>query len=368
MTESQKRSWRRIGLIAAVALVVVGVVAVVLNLSRVEASQASPGEGVTDNAKGEDKEKDPVPVKVTTAFGGPVAGYISATANLVPENEVKVLAEAEGRLAELRVEEGDAVAEGQLLAALNRDEAEIAANKARLRASNASRAFKRAEETVGSGLISREEYDRLTLEHEVAKQEVAETEWRLGRTQIRSPFAGRVTERLVQPGQHVRPGDVLFSVADFDPLVARIYLPEKDVIHLEEGRAVRLTLAADASLRWAGRIRQISPVVDTSTGTVKVTVEAVDPPSAVRPGAFVSVDIVREAREAAVLLPREAVVRELGATHVFLVEGETAVKRTVALGLEENGQVEVVSGVAIGDQVIVAGQGSLKDGTKIKVL
>lgn len=365
MTERQKRSWRRIGWISAAALVLVGAVAVVLNLSHVEASQ---GTGDEVKAEGTEKEKDPVPVKVTPAVTGPVAGYISATANLVAENEVKVLAEAEGRVTELKVEEGDSVATGQLLAALNRDEATIAANKSRLRASNASRAFQRAEETMGEGLISREEYDRLALEHEVAEQEQAEAEWRLGRTQIRSPFAGRVTERMVTPGQHVRPGDPLFVVADFDPLVARIYLPEKDVLHLEEGRDVRLSLAADPSFRFAGRIRQISPVVDTSTGTVKVTVEAVDPPAAVRPGAFVSVDIVREERVAAVLLPREAVVRELGATHVFVADGDTAVKRAVTLGLEENDHVEVVSGVTAGDQVIVAGQGGLKAGTKIKVL
>ncbi len=360
MTDRQKRSWRRIGLIAALAVALVGGVAAVLNLSRVEASQTHPGS--------DGPARDPVPVEVVAVATGPVAGYISTTANLVPEDEVRVLAETEGRVAEVRVEEGDAVAAGQLLAAVNRDEAAIAANTARLRASNASRAFERAEQTRAQGLISAEAYDRLSLEHEVARQEVAEAEWKLGRTQVRAPFAGRVTERLVHPGQHIRPGDPLFVLADFDPLVARVYLPERDVLRLEEGREVRLALAADETLRFAGRIRQISPVVDTQTGTVKVTVEAVDPPAAVRPGAFVSVAIVRERREAAALLPREAVLRELGATHVFVAQGGTAVKREVSLGLEENGRVEVVSGVEVGERVVVAGQGGLRSGATIKVL
>ena len=104
---------------------------------------------------------------------------------------------------------------------------------------------------------------------------------------------------MVNPGQHVRIGDELFRIADFDPLIAKLYLPEKDVITLTEGRSVRLTLAADSSVQFAGTIRQISPVVDTSTGTVKVTVEADDPPSMVRPGAFVSVAIVRQQKNAA---------------------------------------------------------------------
>ncbi len=117
----------------------------------------------------------------------------------------------------------------------------------------------------------------------MADQELAEAQWRLEKTYIRSPFCGVITGRSVQPGQHIRPGDELFVVADFDPLVARIYMPEKDVLELSEGRMVRLALRADEKIRFDGKIRQISPVVDTATGTVKVTVEVVGAPKEVGP-------------------------------------------------------------------------------------
>ncbi len=206
------------------------------------------------------------------------------------------------------------------------------------------------------------------LDKEIADQELAEAEWRLEKTEVRAPWAGVVTERLAQPGQHVRPGDQLFTVADFAPLVARIYLPEKDVLSLEEGRAVELSLKADESIVFPGRIRQISPVVDTATGTVKVTVEATRVPPSVRPGAFVAVDVVREAHPAALVLPREAVVRELQKAFVFVAEDGTAAKRAVTLGLEEDGKVEITSGVGAGEAVIVAGQGGLKDGSAVEVI
>ena len=73
-------------------------------------------------------------------------------------------------------------------------------------------------------------------------------------------------------------------------------------------------------------------------------------------------------RNAALLLPRESVIRELRSAHVFVAEGDTAVKRAVQLGLEEDEMVEALSGVAEGDQVIVAGQGGLDDGQYVKVL
>ena len=320
-------------------------------------------EGATDQ-----KEKAPVPVSVAPINRGPVSAYVTSTANLVAEDEVKVLAEAEGRVAELLVEEGDRVKKGQILAQLVKDDAEIAVKKARIRVESTGINFERAQKGLADNLISRELFDKVSLDNQIAQQELAEAQWRLEKTTIRAPFSGRVTDRFVKLGQHVGPGDQLFTVSDFDPLIAKIFLPEKDVFGLKEGRDVRITLKANDTTRFRGRIRQISPVVDTATGTVKLTIEASAPPSEVRPGAFVTIDIVRETHPQAVLVPREAVIRELQDAYVFVAKGNVAEKRTVALGLEEGGRIEALSGVAAGEQAIVAGQGGLKQGSPIKVI
>jgi membrane fusion protein (multidrug efflux system) len=318
-----------------------------------------------DDAK---KEKAPVPVSVAPIEVGAVSSYITATANLVAESEVKILAEAEGRVDALNIEEGQRAAAGSVLASLVRDDAEFALKKAAMRAANTELIYKRAQEVVVQNLISREQFDKVGLDNDIAQQELAEARWRLEKTSIKAPFAGRVTERTVKLGQHVRPGDVLFTIADFDPLVARIYLAEKDIYGLREGREVRITLKANDETRFRGRIRQISPVVDVATGTVKVTVEAVAPPAEVRPGAFVTVDIVRTTHPNARLVPREAVIRELQDTYVFVAVEGVARKRPIELGLEEDSRIEAVQGLEPGEQVIVAGQGGLKDGAAVKVI
>ncbi|HVR43914.1 MAG TPA: efflux RND transporter periplasmic adaptor subunit [Thermoanaerobaculia bacterium] len=328
------------------------------------AGGAGAGKGGEVNGEG----KAPVPVRIASIGVAPISSYVSATANLVAEDQVEVLAEAEGRVASLLVEEGESVGRGEALVQLVRGDAEMAAAKARVRAGNAGVAWERAKEMHARGLVSQGDYDRTVMEKEVADQEMAEAEWRLSKTTVRAPFEGVITVRKVGVGQHVRPGDALFTITDFDPLIARIYLPERDVLALSEGREVRLTLRAAEAIRFRGRIRQISPVVDTATGTVKVTVEAVSPPAAVRPGAFVTVDIVKSTRHDATLLPREAVLRELQESHVFIAENGVARKRVVTLGIEEAGRVEVLSGVEAGEQVIVAGQGGLRDGSPVKVM
>jgi len=335
-----------------------------------DASAADSSKNEGEDGKDQDGEegKTPIPVETVEVRIGEVASYLSATANLVPENEVKVLAEWEGRLAQLHVEEGRRVNAGQILAELADDDAKIALEKAEVKASNARLAHDRAQRLEDQGLMAREAFDQTTVEHRIAQQELEEARWKLEKTRIHAPFAGRVTERFVQPGQHLRPGDELFTVADFDPLVARVYLPEKDVLALTEGRPVRITLKADEEVVFDGRIRQISPVVDTATGTVKVTVEAVSPPPQVRPGAFVQVDVVRETREAALVLPKQALIRELQKAYVFVAEDGVAEKRELELGIEEGTAVEALAGVEAGERVIVAGQGGLKDGAPIKDL
>jgi membrane fusion protein (multidrug efflux system) len=378
-----KKLWQWLSLTVAVLLLAAGTVTM-MNVRAARANEASTAEdgaepsdtaeATADSAEEKEGEeegddaKTPVPVEVAAASEGTVSAYISSTANLVAENEVKVLSEVEGRVLTLRVEEGDWVKNGQVLATLVRDDEQIAFKKAQLKETNARAAFDRAKELVDRELISREEFDKLTIDYEIAGQELAEAEWALKKTTIVAPFSGRVTARMTQLGQHVRPGDELFQVTDFNPLIARIYLPERDVLGLDEGRTVQIRLDAADQVSFAGRIRQISPVVDTSTGTVKVTVEATEPPKEVRPGSFVSVNIVRETHPEAVLLPREAVLRELQKAHVFVAEDDVAEKRSVTLGLEEGDLIEVISGVEAGDQVIVTGQGGLKDGSAVKIL
>jgi membrane fusion protein (multidrug efflux system) len=365
-------------LIGIIVLVVVSVVAMNMvaakaNGADAETATAENGEEATDKdgeKEGEEENgKAPVPVEVAEIGVGNVSAYISSTANLVAENDVKVLAEAEGRVSRLLVEEGDAISKGQLLAVLVQDDEEISLKKAELTSSNAKLAYERAKDLVDKELISQEEYDKLTIDYEIANQELAEAQWAKDKTEIRSPFTGKVTGRMIQVGQHVQISDELFQVTDFDPLIARIYLPERDIIGLNEGREVRILLNADDEVRFTGRIRQISPIVDTATGTVKVTVEANDDsPSQVRPGSFVTINIVRETRADTLLVPREAVIRELQKAHVFVADGELAEKRAITLGLEEGEFVEALSGVEAGDQVIVAGQGGLKDGSPVKIL
>ncbi|HYN20151.1 MAG TPA: efflux RND transporter periplasmic adaptor subunit [Thermoanaerobaculia bacterium] len=363
MPEKPARRRRTYWIIAVLLVLVVG------GLSIGMAANGSNKAGAKAAAEKDEKKKAAIPVSVAAVETGTVSSYIRSTANLVSDNEVKVLTESDGRIARLFVDEGDWVSKGQTLATLDREDTGIDLAKQQARSENARLVYERGERMLREGLISQETFEKLRLENEMARQEVAEAKYTIGKTAIRAPFSGRITSRIVEQGQHIRIGEELFNLADFDPLIAYIHLPEKEVLGLQAGRETRITLKADESVRFRGRIRQISPVVDTATGTVKVTVEAVAPlPAAVRPGGFVTIDIVRESLANSVLLPRQAVLREMQSAHVFVAANGVAQKRPVQLGLEEGERIQVLSGVRPGERVIIAGQGSLKQGSVIEIL
>ncbi len=370
--ESQKKKKQRTRIIWIGGIVVLLAVSglAVMNLSAANANGAdAPGrvDGAESDSGEEKESKAPVPVEIAAVREGDISAYITTSANLVAENEVRLLSEVEGRVASLLVDEGDFVREGQHLARLVRDDEEINLRKTELKETNARLAYERGEDLIEKELISREEFDKFKMDFEIAQQEKAEAGWQLQKTTIEAPFAGQISERMIQVGQNLRPSDELFQLTDLDPLVSRIFLPERDVIGLEQGGEVRITLNADTDTQFTGRIRQVSPVVDTATGTIKVTIEAVEPPANVRSGSFVTIDIVRETRSRVALVPREAVLRELQSAHVFVFsEGGKAEKREIELGLEEGLWVQAVAGLQAGDNVIVAGQGGLKEGAAVK--
>jgi membrane fusion protein (multidrug efflux system) len=281
---------------------------------------------------------------------------------------VKVVAEAEGKVLALNVEEGDTVARGATLVQIDPADASLAVRRAELAVRNAQTSLARAETMAAERLISAQDLDKARHDRDLAGQELAEARQRLAKTRVAAPFNGRITVRRVQPGQAVKPGDELFTLADFEPLVARVFLPEREVLDLRVGQPVRMALRSREETRFDGRIRQISPVVDTASGTVKITVEAVAPPASVRPGAFVTVELLRETRAAALLVPRAAVVRELHESFVFVTQDGKARKRAVKVGLEEGERLEIVNGLKEGEQVVITGQGALKDEAPVSIV
>lgn len=307
-------------------------------------------------------------VEVDVAERGSIASHIEATANLVAQRSISVVAEAPGRITKLGADEGESIEQGALLVALDAADAARTRKTARIKLRSSEAARTRTAKLAGQRLVAAEELDTAQTDHDLAKQELENAEAALRRARVRAPLSGKITKRSVERGQYVKIGDPLFEVTDFSTLVARIHIPERDAMQLEPGREAELVLQANPDLKFEGSVKRIASVVDVKSGTVEVTIEVQQPPSQLRSGSFVGIRLLRERHDDACLVPREAVVVDHQGEHVYVVKDGVARRRTVRVGATESGRSQILEGLEPDESVVVAGHGALQDGAEVEVV
>ncbi len=330
--------------------------------------------GVTDAGSGEARaseggsdDDDKPRVELTGVTVGEISTHIESTANLVAEHAISVVAETQGRVIRIGPEPGETVKKGAFLVALDSSDARRQEKTAKIKLRAAKAAATRTATLADRDLISVEERDKAADDRDLASQELEDARAVLARSRIRAPRAGQLTKKTVEVGQYVRTGDPLYEITDFNTLVADIHIPERDVMLIEVGRTVDVVLQANPDVKFEGTVQRIASVVDTASGTVEVRIAVDDAPDDVRSGSFVTVRMIRQRHEAAMLLPRDAVVIDARGAHVFVVADGVARRKTVKLGDTERGRVHVLEGLEADEQVVLAGQGALEDGQAVDV-
>lgn len=317
-------------------------------------------------ANGDKKnETPPVPVEVAAAGIREISSYYVTTATLEPEKKVDILAKVAGEVMEVMAEEGQRVSTGDLLCRIDDKELKIALEEARINRDMRKRELERFDSMFEQDLISDKEYGDMKYQYELAENQYESALLQYRYTQVRAPFAGIVTERVVDPGQNVTVGGRLYQVADTEPLLIEMFLPEAEIVNIAPGQMVHINPDADPDRKFQGRIVRVAPQVDERSGTVKVTAET---SGSGIPGSFVRVRIVTDTRPATLTIPRRAVVADAGEHFVFVAEADTARQVEVSVGYEDEEFAEILSGIAEGDSVVTAGVGGIRTGTKVKVL
>jgi membrane fusion protein (multidrug efflux system) len=312
-----------------------------------------------------EKETPPVPVEVAEVTRREISSYYVTTASLEPERKVDILAKIAEEVEELLVEEGDLVHEGQLLCRLVDDAQRVALEKAKIDQDQRKSDFERIESMHKQNLISEKEYLDSKYQYELAVNAYEAAQVNYEHTRIRAPFDGVVTERLVDQGENVSVGARLFVMADTDPLLVTMYLPEAEIKSIRTGQTVFIIPDANPDMRITGEVIRLAPEVDERTGTIKVTAET---RGGGIPGSFVRVRVVTDTRPSTLAIPRRGVVADTGERFVFIAEADTVRKVEVKVGYEDEEFAEIVEGLQLGDSVVVAGAGGVRTGTKIKII
>lgn len=317
----------------------------------------------------EEPEEEPaLPVEATAVTTGNIAAFFTGTASLEAEEEALVVAKASGVATEIFAEEGQYVKQGDPLAKLDDDRAKLELERAEVLLTKQQSAYDRINGLHDKQLISSEEYERVKSEYETQKAARDLAQLELAHTVVRAPISGIVSERLIKKGNMVTTNAPTFHITDFDPLLAILHVPERELNLLRRGQQAELRLDAMPGQLFTGTIKRISPVVDPGTGTFKVTVEVRDRSRKLKPGMFGRVQIVYDTHEQVLVVPKEAVLAEDDQSAVFVVRDSMAFRQSVQTGYTNERHIEIMSGVEAGDLIITTGQSSLRDSTKVEVI
>jgi membrane fusion protein (multidrug efflux system) len=266
------------------------------------------------------------------------------------------------------VEEGNIVREGQALAKLEDDQFKLELAKAESLLKKLSNEFKRKESLFKNKIISKDTFEQVKYDFHTQESTVGLSRLMVEYTFIRAPFAGVAAERLIKKGNMVRKNQPTFRITGFNPLLALLHVPEREMSKLKKGFPARLYADALPGEAFEGKIIRISPVVDAETGTFKVTVEVRDKTLKLKPGMFTRVNIIYDTHENAVLARKDTILEEDTESWVFLVKKGTVSKKKVVTGYKDKRYVEILSGLKAGDTIVTTGLTTLKDGSKVKVI
>lgn len=309
-----------------------------------------------------------LPVETARVEQGELTARYSATATLQAEHEAKLISEVPGTVLELLVEEGDSVKKGQLLARVDAAHSRLQLREAEADLQRRKNDVDRGEKLLDRKLIAATLQDQAESDYAVRRADVDLARVVVNKAEIRAPFDGVVTRRWIKKGQLLETNDAVFDMANFSDLRAELRVPERDAVALAAGQPVSFTVDALANRQFEAEVERVAPVVDSDSGTVKVTVRIDNRDRTLRPGLFTRMDISFLHLANAVLLPKTAVLGSHDTTFAYVIENAKAVRTPVRLGHQSGSSIQVLEGVDAGAEVVVIGQAALSDGALVEVL
>jgi len=361
---------------------------------------------------------EPRPVKTALVAELPMEQAVTVTGTLAAEDQAALSAKVPGRIKIITVDLGSVVRKGQMVAQLEQqdyqlrlEQAEAALAQARARVGlspqgedekidieatgtvlqaralldEAKLKLDRSNALLKQGVISRAQLDESEAGHKVAlsryqdaieeirnrqalvvqrRSELEIARQQLTGTSIYAPFDGVVQEKRTSIGEYLAAGTPIVNIVRVDPLRLRAEVPEREARNVRQGLEVRVTVEGSTNV-YMGRIVRLSPTI-TAQNRILVVEAEVRNNGQLRPGSFARADIVSNEKSLAAAVPTNAIVSFAGIDKVITIQDGKAVEKPITLGRRSGEWTEILSGINIGDTVVI-NPGNLQSGQPVTV-
>ncbi|MAA79141.1 MAG: hypothetical protein CL916_07755 [Deltaproteobacteria bacterium] len=341
-----------------------------------------------DSSNAREYEKKSKPTKAllvgqTLVKKGDVAKYLELTGTIEGITQAAIIPPSTGTLVDLYVQEGSSVHKDQPLAQLQNHNIEASAQRASLDYQKSRAEFARIESLYKKGAIAEREYRESRSALDIAQIGNREAQKTKAQNTIKSPISGTVTTISAREGEVVGSAPLL-TIIDLHKLRLTAMVPEKELSYIKLGQAATIISAYDEKMTSKGKIEYISPVVESTSGSIKIFIDLEENQNTLRAGQFVRARIKVDERIDTPTIPKEALLYRDGQAIVYTYtekpdeEGKeedidqekhsydlVAKAVDVQVGYSDEKQVEILNGVVLGDPIITIGNTALKDGSLI---
>lgn len=306
--------------------------------------------------------------KVAPVENVEVAQTVDFTTTLLPYKKTFITPQMALRIDEIRVDVGDHVKEGELVATLDRNQY----NQTSAQLKNAKQNLARMRSVYEAGGVSRSQIDELETSVSVMEENIANLERNI---ELRSPIDGVITGRYNEPGDlftmggNADGGVGVLQVMQINRLKAIVALSEQYYPQIYKGMKVKVMAEVYPDREFEGVVNIVYPAINATTHTFNVEVLVPNAKEVLRPGMFARTEFNMGSRKSLVV-PDVAVQKQMGVNdrYVYVIKDGVAERRIVTLGRQVGQQVEILSGVTEGEEVAITALSKIKNGTSVEVV
>jgi len=308
----------------------------------------------------------PLPVAVVQPRNEDIFATYLTTTSIASDADAPIPARVAGEVVEILVEEGDEVHAGQVLARLDGERLFLQLKQAKANLEKTTREYQRFTKLQKRGLVSAAAVDAMRYDMDSLQANFELKQLFYDYTMIRASIKGVVSSRDIKLGQHIKEADITFRITETSQLLAYLRIPQNELAKFSAGIVANVRFDAMPGQIFSAVIARISPTIDARNGTFRATALIENDAKLLAPGMFGRFEIAYEKRANALVVPATAILEEDDQHIVYVVSDGTAVRKAIEIGIEQDGNVEVLSGLDGQERIIVSGQSSLRNGSKVQ--
>ncbi|WP_031529758.1 efflux RND transporter periplasmic adaptor subunit [Dyadobacter crusticola] len=323
---------------------------------------------INENNKPQKKVAVKIPVKYAEVKQQELEMSIVKTGNLAPFKESKVITTSSGILQKVNFELGQQVQQGQVLAVMDNQTAQLDLLKAQSSLTKLKADLQTYTELLEGKATTQEKVNELRQSYSEAQVQVDQIKKQMADASIKAPTSGVISAKNMEQGIFASVGSEIASIINLTRSKVHVNLTEAEVYQIKQGQSVKITADVYPDAVFNGRISFISPQADaTHNYMVEILIDNVKN-APLRSGTFVYADFSQKSKQQILVIPREALTESVKNASVYVIDKSNhVVLTTVQTGRETGGLIEITSGLNTGDRVVTSGQINLKNGTEVSL-